>query len=96
MRAREDAPFAQFCKAVGDGTLPSADPCDFLGPLCSACVDLPAAISAPADSTTADLLSWVYERFEALQPAQWPQFYESRSVLAPTNDAADELNADMF
>ena len=96
MRAREDAPFASLCKQVGDGTSPPAQPCDPLDPLCAATVDLPARVAAPSDSTSADLLSWVFEGFDALHPAQWPQFYESRCVLAPTNAAADELNAIMY
>ena len=95
MRARENAPFAAFCKHIGDGTLPASVPCDPLDPLSSATVDLPHRIAAPYGSSSADLLSWVYEGFESLQPAQWPQFYESRSVLAPTNAAADDVNADM-
>ena len=57
MRAREDAPFASFCKQVGDGTLPAAAPCDPLDPLCPATIDLPATVTAPSDSTIADLLS---------------------------------------
>lgn len=96
MRARKDAPFAAFCKQVGDGLLPSATPCDPLDPLCSATIDLPATVSAPCGSTNADLLFWVYDGFEVLKPAQWPQFYEARCVLAPTNAAADEMNAIMF
>ena len=96
MRARKDVPFAEFCKAIGDGTWLAAVPCDPVDPLSTATVDLPNRISAPYDSTSTDLLSWVYEGFESLQPAQWPQFYESRCVLAPTNVAADELNTQMW
>ena len=96
MRAREDAPFARFCMAVGDGALPSTGPCDPLDPLSPAAVDLPPEVTAPCDWTTADLLSWVYEGFDSLLPAQWPQFYENRSVLAPTNEATDDLNANML
>ena len=96
MRAREDAAFAVFCKSIGDGTLPAAVPGGPLDSLCSATVDLPTVIAAPVGSTSAELLSWVYEDFESLQAAQWPQFYETRSVLAPTNAACDELNAHMF
>ena len=96
MRARDDHPYAEFCKTVGDGSLAAASSYSSDDLLSSACVDLPSAISVPCPATPADLLAWVFNGFETLQPAQWPQFYESRAVLAPTNDAADDLNNHMF
>ena len=96
MRAREDVSYADFCKVVGDGLLPSAESSQADDRLSSACISLPPAISAPVDYSAADLLAWVYDGFTNLLPAQMPQFYESRCVLAPTNEAADTLNAQMY
>lgn len=96
MRAREDLPYAEFCMTVGDGSLPRVETDDSSDLLSAATVSLPSAICAPPSFSAGDLLSWVYEGFAVTEPAQWSQFYESRAVLAPTNEAADDLNAHMY
>lgn len=96
MRAKEDVPYAQFCQSVGDGTCPPSDAFDSEDILSAATIALPPQISSPLGSTPADLLDWVYDGFLDVLPAQWPQFYEARSVLVPTNEAADELNDHML
>ena len=96
MRAREDKPYADFCLSVGEGRLKlDAVRTQDLS-LSAAAVSLPSALSAPAGTTASELLAWVYDGFESIAPAGWPQFYASRSVLAPTNSACDDLNACMF
>ena len=95
MRAKEDIPYAEFCQSVGDGNCPPADAFDSSDILSAATIALPSQISSPLDSTPSDLLDWVYDGFLDVLPAQWPLFYEARSVLAPTNEAADELNGHM-
>ena len=64
--------------------------------LSEAAIELPLAVCAPSDWTSASLLNWVYEGFDQVPPAQWPQFYATRAVLAPTNEAADALNEQML
>ena len=96
MRAREDEPYSHFCQEVGDGTLPPAAPPSPDDPLAAACVSLPPCICSSPSSSYADLLEWTYEGWDSLEPAQLPQFYEQRAVLAPTNAATDELNAYML
>ena len=48
------------------------------------------------DWSPASLLAWVYEGHTEVPPARWPQYYASRAVLAPTNEAADVLNEHML
>ena len=62
----------------------------------AAMFSLPSTLSAPADSTAPDLVSWVYAGFENIAPAAWPQTNGDRATIAPTNDACDELNASML
>ena len=96
MRAREDEPYSRFCQQVGDGTLPSAASSNPADVLAQATVNLPSCICCEPDTSYSDLLGWVYEGWDKLELAQMSQFYEHRSVLAPTNTAADEMNAYMY
>ena len=95
MRAKHDHAFADFCLSVGNGELTLNTDMVDLPSLCAAVVTLPSSISAPTASA-ADLLSWVYEGYESVLPAAWPQFYSARATLAPTNEACDELNSCML
>ena len=53
-------------------------------------------VTAPADTTPETLLDWVYDGLHSTEPAQWHDFYADRACVAPTNDAADQLNNIMF
>ena len=55
-------------------------------------MEVPPHLSLGPDATSADLMNWVYEGFETVQPAQWATFYSDRAVVTPTNEAADALN----
>ncbi|CAK0859362.1 unnamed protein product, partial [Prorocentrum cordatum] len=93
MRATVDAAFAEFCLRVGDGARASP-PFENVDREYEACVvELPDAVLAPHSWRPEDLLEWVCEGFTTVEPAQWYQYYASRAVVTPTNDAADALNA---
>lgn len=55
-------------------------------------IELPPQLNAPDHQGLSDLLDWVYDGFLSVEPARWPQFYDHRAVLAPTNGAANEIN----
>ena len=50
----------------------------------------------PPDSKPEHLLSWVYDGFEKVEPAQWHDYYAHRACVAPTNEACDALNRTML
>ena len=91
-----DYPYAAFCLAIGEGTFPTCQLAQDGFQLSGTTVELPYDICAPSDWTPLDLLNWVYDGFADVPPAAWPQYYASRSVLAPTNEAADTLNEHML
>ena len=94
MRATDEA-YAAFCLSVGDGTAETVAMSDDGHELDTGVIQLPTQLNTSADFSATDLLRWVYEGHERVEPAAWHTFYHDRACVAPTNEACDELNDSM-
>lgn len=83
--------FAKWWLSVGDGTIADASPTDQSD---ASWIKIPEYLLLPPESRSLmGLISFVYNASDILDPAS---YYCERAILAPTNEIAASINAQMI